>query len=167
MMRVVYLSLFFLSLIVLQGCVPLVAAGVGTTGVIMAQDRRTHEAFIDDQKIEATASERINKQITGIMHVNVTSFNYKVLISGEVPDASTKEEIGKIVSGIDGLITSDVKLRFLNSKNFNPEHIKVVTEDNTVFLMGIVNHAEADVATEIARTTKGVNQVVRMFEYLD
>jgi len=189
-MRVIWLLLPAAVFSLLQGCAPLVVAGVGTTGVIMAQDRRTHDAFLDDQKIEATAFERIDKQIKGIMHINVTSFNHNVLISGEVPDELTKDEVRKIVSGIekvrnvsnelavsptsslasrsnDSLITSSVKLRYLNNKQFNPEHIKVVTEGGTVFLMGIVNHAEADAATEITRTTQGVQQVVRMFEYLD
>jgi osmotically-inducible protein OsmY len=124
------------------------------------------------------------------MHVNVTSYNRNVLISGEVLDESTKTEIGKIVSDIknvrdvnndlavsnisslasrsnDGLITSNVKLRFVNDKRFNADHIKVVTENGTVYLMGIVNRAEADAATDVTSTTKGVQRVVRMFEYLD
>lgn len=187
--RVIILALLALSSGSLQGCFPVVAAGVGT-GVLMAQDRRTNDVFIDDQKIETRALENIDKQIKGVMHVNVTSFNHGVLISGEVPDQSTKDEIGKIISGIagvrnvnnelavsptsslasrsnDSLITSRVKLRFLQDRHFNAEHIKVVTENSTVFLMGIVNHAEADAATEVARTTQGVKQVIRMFDYLD
>jgi len=188
-MRIVLLALLALASSSLQGCVPVVAVGLGT-GVLMSQDRRTNVAFIDDQKIETVASERIDKQIKSVMHVNVTSFNYNVLISGEVPDESTKDEIGKIVTGIekvrnisneldvsptsslasrsnDSLITSNARLRFMNDTNFNAEHIKVVTEKGTVFLMGIVKRAEADAATEITRTTKGVQQVVRIFEYLD
>jgi osmotically-inducible protein OsmY len=188
--RAIFLALLMLASGSLQGCAPVVAVGIGTAGVLMVQDRRTNEALIDDQQIEASASERIDKQIKSVMHANVTSFNRNVLISGEAPDESTRNEIGKIVSGIekvrkvnnelavspssslvsrsnDSLITSDVKLRYLNNKRFNPEHIKVITENGTVFLMGIVNHAEADAATEITRTTQGVKQVVRMFEYLD
>ena len=99
-------------------------------------------------------------------------------------------EIGKIVSAIekvrnvnnelavsstsslvsrsnDGLITSNVKLRFLNDNRFNADHIKVVTENGTVYLMGLVKHDEADAASDIASTTKGVQRVVRLFEYLD
>ena len=174
----------------LQGCVAAAAVGVGAAGVLLVNDRRTNEAYVDDQKIEVKAFERIDKQIKSVMHVNVTSFNYRVLIGGEVPDESTKAEIGKIVSGIekvrdvsnelavsaasslatrgnDSLITSNVKLRFMNDNLFNSEHIKVVTENGTVFLMGIVNRAEADAATEVTRTTQGVQRVVRMFEYLD
>lgn len=188
-MRVVSLLLLVLLSGMLQGCFPVVAAGVGA-GVMMAQDRRTSDAYIDDQKIETKAAELIDRQIDSVMHVNVTSFNYHVLISGEVPDEPAKTEIGKIVSGIekvrdvqnelavtptsslasrsnDGLITSNVKLRFMNNAYFTADHIKVVTESGTVYLMGLVNRAEAEAATEIASTTQGVQRVVRMFEYLD
>lgn len=188
-MRVVLLALLVLGAGSLQGCFPVVAAGVGT-GVLMVYDRRTNVAFIDDQKIETGAFERIDKQIKGVMHVNVTSFNYNVLITGEVPDESIKAEIGKIVTGIekvrnvsnelsasatsslasrsnDSLITSNVKIRFLGDQHFSAEHVKVVTEHGTVYLMGIVKRVEADAATEVARTTQGVKQVIRMFDYLD
>jgi len=187
--RVVSLLLLVLVAGLLQGCFPVVAAGVGA-GVMMAQDRRSRDAFIEDQQIETKAFERIDKQFKSVMHVNVTSYNRTVLVSGEVLDEPTKTEIGKIVSGIknvrdvyndlavsnisslasrsnDGLITSDVKLRFVNDKRFNADHIKVVTENGAVYLMGIVNRAEAEAATDVASTTKGVQRVVRMFEYLD
>ncbi|MGA7749627.1 MAG: BON domain-containing protein [Gallionella sp.] len=173
----------------LQGCFPVVAVGVGA-GVMMVQDRRTSEAYFNDQKIETEAAELIDKQIDSVRHINVTSFNYHVLISGEVPDEFTKAEVEKIVSGIeklrsvnnelvvsptsslasrsnDGLITSNVKLRFMNNKDFKADRIKVITENGTVYLMGLVNHAEADAAAEVASTTQGVQHVVRMFEYLD
>lgn len=156
----------------------------------MAQDPRSSDAFIADYQIETKAYERIDKQFSSVMHVNVTSYNRKALISGEVLDESTKNEIGKIVSDInnvreinnelavsnisslasrsnDGLITSNVKLRFINDKRFNADHIKVVTENGTVYLMGSVKHAEADAAADVASTTKGAQRVVNMFEYLD
>jgi osmotically-inducible protein OsmY len=112
------------------------------------------------------------------------------LISGEVASEAVKNEIGKIVSGIenvrninnelvisgvssltsrssDTIITSDVKLRFTQDKRFDANHVKVVTENGTVFLLGIIKRAEADAATHVASTTKGVQRVVRLFEYLD
>jgi osmotically-inducible protein OsmY len=176
-----------LSMVMLQGCVPVVAAGVGTV-VLMAQDRRSNEAFIEDQRIETGVSGLITNEFKVAMHINVTSFNLNVLLTGEVPEEYTKAEIGKLVSGVekvrsvnnelsisaisslvsrsnDSLITTNVKLRFLHNKHFNAEHVKVVTESGTVFLLGIVNHAEADAAAEVASTTSGVKRVVKLFEY--
>jgi osmotically-inducible protein OsmY len=174
----------------LQGCVPVVAAaGVGA-GAMIAHDRRSPGAYFGDQKIESKAAQLIDGQIDGVRHINVTSFNYRVLISGEVPGESTKAAAERIVSGIenvrsvdnelivspnssmasrsdDSLITSSVKLRFMNNKDFDSDRVKVVTENGTVYLMGLVKHAEADTAAEIASTTKGVKSVVKIFEYLD
>ena len=187
-MRIVSLLLIVLVSGSLQGCFPVVAGGVGV-GVMMAQDRRTSGAYVEDQAIEMKASDRIGKQYKDV-HVNVTSFNRNVLISGEVQSEAVKAEIGSLVSGIenvrnvsneliisgpssltsrssDSLITSDVKLRFVQDKRFDADHVKVVTENGTVFLMGIVKRAEADAATEVASMTGGVQRVVKLFEYLD
>lgn len=188
-MRIVSLLLLALVSGSLQGCFPVAAVGVGA-GVMMAQDRRTSGAYVEDQAIENKAFDRIGKQYKNAVHANVTSFNRNVLISGEVPSEAVKAEIGRLVSGIenvrnvsnelvvsgtssmtsrssDSLITSDVKLRFMGDKRFSADHVKVVTENGTVFLMGIVKRAEAEAATEIASTTGGVQRVVRLFEYLD
>ena len=184
-------SLLLLALVSgsLQGCFPVAAVGVGS-GVIMAQDRRTSGAYVEDLAIEAKAFDRIGKQFKNNVHVNVNSFNRTVLISGEVQTDAVKTEIGKLVSSIenvrninneltvsgtsslttrgsDSLVTSNVKLRFVNDKRFSADHVKVITENGTVFLMGIVKHAEADAATEVASTTGGVQRVVKLFEYLD
>jgi len=184
-----HMAASLLLMISLQGCFPVVAAGVGT-GVMMVQDRRSNETFIEDQRIETTVSGLISKEFKGVMHISVTSFNLNVLLTGEVPEEYTRAEIGKLVSRVekvrnvnnelaisansslvsrsnDSLTTSNVKLRFLNNDHFNAEHVKVITENGTVFLLGIVNHAEADAAAEIASTTSGVRRVVKLFEYLD
>jgi osmotically-inducible protein OsmY len=111
-----------------------------------------------------------------------------VLITGEVPDAVTHAEVEKLIAAIPGVrtlaneltigpltslpartgdtvVTSNVKARFLGAKNFNPIHVKVVTEAGVVFLMGMVTDVEANAASEIARTTDGVKKVVKVFEY--
>jgi osmotically-inducible protein OsmY len=188
-MRMLTMAFVAVVLCSMQGCFPVVATGVGA-GVVMAQDRRTPDAIVDDQKIEAKAGDLIDQQVTTPGHVNVTSFNYHVLVSGEVPDESTKEQVGKIVSGISGvrgvnnelavapatsiasrskdtLVTSNVKMRFLDNKDFNSENVKVVTENGTVYLMGLVRRSEGDAAAEIASGTEGVKSVVRLFEYMD
>ena len=187
-MRMLLPLLLVLVSVSLQGCFPVVAGGVGV-GVMMAQDRRTSGAYVEDQAIETKAFDRIGKQYKNA-HVNVTSFNRNVLVSGEVPSEAVKAEIGRLVAGVenvrnvsnelavsgpssltsrssDSLTTSNVKLRFLDDKRFNASHVKVVTENGKVFLMGIVKRAEADAATEVASTTGGVQHVVKLFEYLD
>lgn len=188
-MRIVSLLLVVLVSGSLQGCFPVVAAGVGT-GVLMAKDRRTGGAYVEDQGIETKSFDRIGKQFKNGINVNVTSFNRNVLISGEVPNEAAKTDIGRIVASIenvrdvhneltvsgtssltsrgsDTLITSDVKLRFIGDKRFEADHVKVITESGTVFLLGLVKHAEADAAAELASTTGGVRRVVKLFEYID
>jgi len=173
--------------VTLHGCLPVVAAGVGT-GVIIAQDRRNNDVIVEDQNLESSVANELSRDFTGVMHVNVTSYNYNILLTGEVPEENIKAEIGKVAASFqnvrsvynelvvsensslvsrsnDSLITSNVKLRFLNNDHFRPEHIKVVTENASVFLLGLVSQAEADAAAEIASTTKGVHRVVKLFEY--
>ncbi len=172
----------------LHGCAGMAAAGAGTA-VMVTQDRRTSGAYIEDQNIETKISKALEQQFgkNDKVHVNVTSFNRYVLLSGQVPDQATKTQVGVTALGIenvrnvqnelvvgpvtsgsqgatDAYITSKVKAQFLTENKFNPNHVKVVTDDNVVFLMGLVTAKEADDATEIARSTSGVTKVVRVFE---
>jgi osmotically-inducible protein OsmY len=189
-MRYLNYLIFIAALGSLQGCFPLVAVGVGT-GALMVADRRTSGAYIEDQSIEFKASNLITVKYKDTLHTNITSYNRHALITGEVPNEEIKSDVAKIVAGVtnvkgvsnelvisgnsglasragDGFISTDVKLRFMNNKEvFHPEHIKVVTENGTVFLMGSVYRKEADAASEITSTTKGVRNVVKVFEYLD
>ena len=188
-MRYLNYLLLAATLGALQGCFPAVVAGVGS-GAMMATDRRTAGAFIEDEAIENKAISQISAKYKNAIHVNVTSFNRHVLITGEAPNEETKTGITRVVAGVsnikavsnelvvsgtssltsrssDSLVTADVKLRFLNNKIFQADHVKVITENGTVFLMGLVYHKEADIATEIASTTGGVQRVVKVFEYLD
>jgi osmotically-inducible protein OsmY len=173
-----------------QACAPLVVGGAAAGGAMMANDRRTVGTITEDQGIELKVSNRIGERYRDASHVNVTSYNRTVLLTGEVPDAAVKagvEQIARsvenvrgvhnetIVAGVtsftarsnDALITSKVKGRFLDSNRFNPLHVKVVTENGVVYLMGVVRKQEAADATEIARTTSGVQKVVRLFEYIN
>ena len=188
-MRYINYLLLAAALGALQGCFPVVATGVGT-GALMAADRRTTGTYIEDESVEDKAMSQINTKYKNAIHVNVTSFNRYVLITGEAPNEETKTGVAQIVAGIpnvkaasnelvvsgptsftsrssDSIITADVKLRFLNNKAFQADHVKVITENGTVFLMGLVYHKEAEAATEIASTTSGVQRVVKVFEYLD
>lgn len=173
----------------LQGCFPVVAAGAGA-GALMVQDRRTSGAYVEDEAIEDKAIDRIGKQYKDTVHVNVTSYNRNVLITGEVPDQAAKTQVERIIANIqnvgkihnelaisgqssltarsnDALITSNVKLRFVGDKRFSANHIKVVTENGTVYLMGIVKPAEAHAAASVASGSSGVSRVVELFEYVD
>lgn len=189
MKRVIPLMMVVLLSGSLQGCFPVVAAGVGA-GVMMGQDRRTSGAYVEDQAIELKANRLISDQFPQNVHVNITSFNRKVLLSGEVPSNTLKKDVERIVAdienvvkvynelqiaapssvasrGSDAVTTSNVKLRLVKNKQVNANRIKVVTENGTVFLMGMVTRQEAEEATETARTTGGVQRVIKLFEYLD
>ncbi|HLX22184.1 MAG TPA: BON domain-containing protein [Usitatibacter sp.] len=181
-----FLALLFLGACAatLPGCFPVVVAGAGTA-VVMANDRRTTGAQVEDENIEL----KIAQLDLGKSHVNATSYNAKVLLTGEAYDeatrASIEEKVRKIPSvkevvdelqvagnssyaarSNDTLITSNVKTRMVNNPRFNVLHIKVVTEANTVYLMGLVTPEEGDAAVEVARNTSGVSRVVKVFEYI-
>lgn len=179
-----------LTLPLVQGCGALLAGGAAATGVVISQDRRTVGTLTEDEGIEIKAAGRVGDRFKDGVHVNVTSYNRMVLLTGEVPDAAARTEVERITWGVqnvrgvhnelavagvssytvrssDSLITSKVKGRFLDSQKFNALHVKVVTENSVVYLMGLVTKQEANDATEIARTTSGVQKVVRVFEFLD
>lgn len=186
---IVATALISLALPALQGCVPAVATGVGA-GALMIVDRRAGETYLADEAIEIRSLNRISEKFGDKVHVNVTSYNMKVLLTGEVPDAGIKDELEKAVAGVtnvkgvtnemqvggissfsarsnDTYITSKVKARFIDANKFQVNHVKVVTEAGTVFLLGLVTRKEAEDAAEIARTTAGVKKVVRIFEYIE
>ncbi len=172
----------------LAGCFPVAVVGVGA-GALMAADRRPTETYLTDEGIEVRASVRINEQLGDKAHVNVTSYNRSALLTGEVFDDAARKEIEKIVSAVpnlksisnetriagasslasrsnDSYITSKVKARFIDANKFAVQHVKVVTESGTVYLLGLVTRQEADAAVEIARTTGGVQKVIRVFEVI-
>ncbi|MBI5919520.1 MAG: BON domain-containing protein [Nitrosomonadales bacterium] len=175
---------------VLQGCVAPVAVGMGA-GALMAADRRSSGAYIEDEAIENKAMSEITSKYKGqALHVNITSFNRRALVTGEVPSEAIRADVGQIVSATqnvvainnelavagaasltsrtsDTIITSDVKARFLGSKAFKANDVKVVTENGVVYLLGLVCRPEADAATEIASSTSGVERVVKVFEYIE
>jgi osmotically-inducible protein OsmY len=172
----------------LSGCFPAAVVGVGAGALIVA-DRRIAETYLADEGIEIRAQNRIGDKFGSQTHVNVTSYNRMVLLTGEAPDAATKADVERIVAGVpnvravtnelqvaaastlggrsnDTYITSKVKARFIDHNKFSPQLVKVVTEAGAVYLLGLVTQREADDAVEIARTTAGVQKVVRVFEII-
>ena len=171
----------------LQGCPAVIGLG-GMAAVSALEDRRTTGTQLDDSSIESRAKSRIAERIGERAHVNVTAFNRTVLLTGEAWDEQTRTEVEKLVaelpnvrsvtnelqvSGLssagsranDTTLTAKVKGRFVNVEGLNPVHVKVVTESGVVYLLGLVTEAEAETATELARTTGGVRKVVKVFEY--
>jgi osmotically-inducible protein OsmY len=188
--RLLLIALAGGALLSASGCAPLIIGGAAVAAVSMAEDRRSPGTFIDDENIENRATLRVKSRFGSQVHVNITSVNRNVLISGEAASEAVKQDVeaevravgqvariynelvvgpqaGVIAVSNDTRLTGLVKTRFLEANKFQINHIKVVTEANTVFLMGNVKRAEADAATQLASTTSGVQRVVRLFEYLD
>lgn len=186
-----YVSILLLALLT-QGCVAPVVAGVGMgAGVMMtANDRRSAGAMVEDDTIESKGEKRVEEKYKDAAHVSITAYNRFALITGTVKDEASKMDIERIVGSIpnvkgianelvvgtasglsthsdDSRITANIKLRFVKNPAFKADHVKVVTENGVVYLMGLVTHAEANAASDIAATTKDVQKVVRVFEYID
>ena len=166
----------------LTACVPLLVGGGAVTTVLVASDRRTSGMYLEDTRIEQAAASQLRSVVKQDERVSVTSFNRLVLLTGEVRSAAVKAEIERTVAGVenvrsvinelevvpqsskDTFITSKVKASILDAKDLQANTIKVVTEMNVVYLMGIVTPREAKRAAEIARGVNDVRKVVRVFE---
>lgn len=175
----------------LSGCAAFVLAGAGTAAVA-AHDRRTLGAMLDDQTIELKASSAVNSddELHENTHVNVTSMNGIVLLSGEATTPEQRDRvlakmreipaIRRIVNelrvappstaanrGNDTWLTTKVKTKLIHTEGVDSTRIKVVTENSVVYLLGLVSQKEADIATDAARTVGGVDRVVKVFEFID
>lgn len=173
----------------LQGCAPLAVGGAATGAVMVYNDRRTTGAYVEDEGVEWRARRALRERFGSAVNISVTSYNRNVLLTGQVPESSLKSEAERIVAEVehvqglvnelqvaglstlsersnDAMLTSMVKARLVDDPRVSANHIKVVTEAATVYLMGIVTRAEAEGATEVARTTRGVQKVVRVFEII-
>ena len=171
------------------GCVPAVIATGATVGVMSAQDRRSTGVQTDDEGIEWKAAQSVPERYAAASHVNFTSFNQRLLITGEVPSEEARIAIGEQAAKVlgvkevineaavgpasslsarsnDSYITSKVKARLVDEKNISANHIKVVTETGIVYLMGIVTERESKVAVAVARTTEGVRKVVNVMQVM-
>jgi osmotically-inducible protein OsmY len=182
-----FIAMLCATSVALSGCVPLViGAAVGGTALV-ATDRRSVGAQADDEAIELKYAQSRSNRFGDAVHVNVTSYNGVVLLTGEVPDAATKAALAELARTTDRVrrvhdetavraptpmsertndtyITSKVKARFVEQNKFSATHVKVVTERGIVYLMGLVRPEEADAAAQIAASTSGVARVVKLFE---
>jgi osmotically-inducible protein OsmY len=172
----------------LQGCFPAVVVGVGATALV-ASDRRTPGTYLEDQSIEWKVSSLMRKNFGTLNRIYAISYNRNVLLTGEVQDENVRAEAERLAGTVlnvrtvvneldvgavpafwarrnDDAITANVKARFLNNGVFSPNHVKVFTTKEVVFLLGIVTSAEAEEAARIASESKGVKKVVKVFEFI-
>jgi osmotically-inducible protein OsmY len=194
MLRMLSSLSILLLVTVIQGCAGAVVGGAAA-GASVAHDRRSAGTVVDDEIIELKAREKLfsDKELFEQTHISVTSYNNILLLSGETPTDALRSKAFSLVSGIpkvrkvhnelvlaapsslltrssDTWITTKVKTNLFNIKNiegFDPTRVKVVTENGTVFLLGIVTRQEAEAAVNASRTVKGVQRVVKLFEYLN
>lgn len=177
--------------LVQQGCAPAVLAGAGTA-VTAAHDRRTVGAFVDDAAVEIKGRATILQDDTFKPDVNIsiTSMNGIVLVSGEAATEQLRDRVLGVIRSIPGIrqvvneiriasptsfasrtfdswVTTKVKAQMAGTQGLDATRVKVVTENQTVFLLGLVTRREAELATEAARAVSGVERVVKLFEYLD
>lgn len=172
----------------LSGCI-FAVAGAAVSGAVATADRRTIGTQTEDQGIEIKAAGRVPTVAGPGSHVNVTSYNRKVLVTGEVRDDAAKRAVDAEVRSIasvenvmneldvsgassytsrssDALITSKVKISLADKKTVSANSFKVVTERGTVYLMGLVTQREGNIAAQVAQGVSGVMRVVKMFEYI-
>jgi len=175
-------------LVSLQGCVAVVASGV-VAGAMASTDRRTLGTQTEDKGIEVKAATRLPQIVGDAGHVNVNSYNRKVLLTGEVRDDAMKRAVENEIRGIanvdnvinelivagpssytsrssDVLITSKVKLSLADKKTVSANSFQVVTERGNVYLMGLVTQREGNIAAQVAQGVSGVMSVTKMFEYI-
>lgn len=171
----------------LAGCAPLLVGGAMVGGTMMYVDRRSAGTQVEDQSIEMKAGNRVKEIAGDRSHVNVTSYNRTVLITGEAATEADKSAIEQAVQRVenvrstvnelavtipssmstrsnDSLLTGKVKATFIDAKDLQVNAFKVVTERGNVYLMGRVTEREATRASDLARTVSGVQKVVRVFE---
>ncbi len=191
-MKIKQSLVFFITIVTLtylQGCVGVATVAV-VSGASIATDPRTINTQIDDQTIEYNVNKKLshNTALTQQTNLHFVSINGALLIVGQAPNSYLRDMAIKEISAIDGVVkvhnqirignttslstrsndvwlTSKIKTALLGSDKLTPANIKVVTENSEVFLMGLVNHNEADEAVEITRNISGVNRVFLAFEY--
>ncbi|MEN9886923.1 MAG: hypothetical protein RL758_1501 [Pseudomonadota bacterium] len=173
----------------LSACAPLVVGTAVGSGVLVATDRRTSGIQLEDQGIELRAAARLREQLGDRVRISVTSYNRRVLLTGEVPSEADRATANRLVAGVenvreiidelgvmsspsltarsaDGLVTARVKAAMVDARDLQANVFKVVTERGTTYLMGRVTQRESERATEVTRSIPGVQRVVRVFEII-
>jgi osmotically-inducible protein OsmY len=187
------LAVRMVSVVCLAGsvlaCAPLMMGGALLSGGLVVTDRRTSGAQLEDEGIEQRAASRLNDALVDRAHINITSYNRQVLLTGEVPTDADKTRAEQLVAGIDNvrgiinelavlgnstlgqrtsdtLVTGRVKASLVDAQDLYANAFKVVTERGVVYLMGRITQREAARGSEVVRSVPGVLKVVRVFEIL-
>jgi osmotically-inducible protein OsmY len=172
----------------LQGCV-LAVAGAAGGGALMATDRRTLGAQTEDREIQVKALAQLSNNLPDAAHTNVTVFNRRVLITGEVPDDASKQKAETLIRGLnnvnsianelavqpassfssrtnDTYLEGRVKTALIGEKNLSANNFKVVCERGIIYLLGLVTVDEGNRGADAASRVPGVVQVVKVFQYI-
>lgn len=172
----------------LQACVPLVVAGVGT-GVASTMDRRAYSEQLMDTEIEHKFNRGFPATLEAKTNVSATAYHRWVLLTGQAIDEASRAEVEAHARSVpnvlevynevsigypasftarsnDAWLTSSVKTRLVNAKELSANNVKVVSESGTVYLMGLLTETEANVAAQVARSTSGVRKVVNVIEVI-
>lgn len=183
-------KLFFSAIIAsqLSACAVVAVGGVAAGASIMA-DRRSPAVQAIDKGIELEAENALAKRFGDNAHINVTSFNQKVLLTGEVKDADIKGEAGAYVKAMknartvfnelvvgpnssytsranDSYLESKIKTQMIFTDQLPSNSMAIVAEGTSVYLMGILTQGEADLAKKIASNTNGVKEVFVYFDII-
>ena len=174
--------------LVLPACAPLIITGIAAGTAIVATDRRTTGAQLDDKSIQMRVADELSSALRGNdVHINVNSFERRVLLTGEVPNETVKKQAGEVAArsknvrivnnetvvaapSTFGERTSDnalgtrVRAEFVNTREIAFNSVDIVTERRVIYLMGAVTQKEADVAAHVASRVPGVQQVVKLFD---
>lgn len=178
--------------LLLQSCIFVAGAAAGAAAVAVVYDHRSIEKIAQDTKIASRAAEKIRAvpDLRDNTHISVTCFNQVVLLTGEATTPEYRQQAEELVKAdprikriynqitikgptsslsraSDSWITAKIKTQMLATKGLKSGTIKVVTENGTVYLMGIVSHYQADITVNIARQVSGVQKVVKIFQYTD
>ncbi|MCR4301399.1 MAG: BON domain-containing protein [Sulfuricaulis sp.] len=179
------------SAVLVQACAPVLVAG-GATAAAVATDRRTAGAFVDDNAIELKARKALNSdpEIGDDVHINITSLNGIVLLTGETTTVALRDRALALIRDVPGIrrivtevviaeptaftsrthdswITGKVKTKLLGTENLPSRHVKVVTENSVVYLLGLVTQPEGELAAKMTQEVTGITRIVKLFEYLD
>ena len=177
-------------ILTLQGCIFVAGAAAGAAAIAVAYDHRTIKHTLDDTNIANKVSDKLSRvqELRQNSHFDVTVFNGVVLLTGQTPSRQARLQAGEIAKSTknvykvynqisiqaptsaltrtsDSWITTKIRTEMLGTRNLKSSSIKIITENGTVYLMGIVTKEQADIAVDIARKVSGVQKVIKIFEY--